>query len=210
MPVAARPLARSARPLAGATRAARTRAKRPGGRSERVRNAVLAATADELLEQGFERFSVASVARRAGVHHTTVYRRWPTKSELVLDAAIELTRQRVPAPDLGELRLDLHAYFAGLIDALADPRVLALVRGLILAPSTGTGQRERYWQDRFGVTAEIVGRAVARGELAAGVEPWRLIELVAGPLWMRVLVTGLPVDGAFLCRAIDDAIRALG
>jgi Tetracyclin repressor-like, C-terminal domain len=117
----------------------------------------------------------------------------------------------MPAPDLGELRLDLHAYFAGLLDALADPRVLALVRSLIAAPGTAfMEQRERYWQDRFGVTAEIVARAVGRGELAENVEPWRLIELIAGPLWMRVLMTGLPVDETFLSRAIDDAVRAVG
>lgn len=189
---------------------AETRAKRPGGRSERVRNAVLAATADELMERGFEHLSVASVAQRAGVHHTTVYRRWPTKSELLLDATVELTRQRMPAPDLGELRLDLHVYFAGLLDALADPRVLALVRSLIAAPGAEfMEQRDRYWQDRFGVTAEIVDRAVERGELPENMESWRLIELIAGPLWMRVLLTGLPVDDAFLSRAIDDAVRAV-
>jgi AcrR family transcriptional regulator len=139
-----------------------------------------------------------------------VYRRWPTKSELLLDAAVELTRQRMPAPDLGELRPDLHAYFAGLLDALSDPRVLALVRSLIAAPGAGfTEQSDRYWQDRFGVTAELVDRAVERGELPENVESWRLIELIAGPLWMRVLLTGLPVDDAFLSRAIDDAMRAV-
>jgi AcrR family transcriptional regulator len=169
-----------------------------------VRHAVLAATAEELLERGFERLSVASVARRAGVHHTTIYRRWPTKSALVLDAAVGLTRRHMPVPDLGELRLDLRAYFAGLLDALADPRVSALVRSLIAAPGTELAeQRERYWQDRFAVSAEIVARGVARGELTEDVEPWRLIELVAGPLWMRVLLSGLPVDEAFLSRAID-------
>ena len=189
----------------------RTGTTRSGGRSQRVRGAILAATADELLERGFERLSVASVARRAGVHHTTVYRRWPTKSALLLDAAVELTRQRIPAPDLGELRLDLHAYFGSLMQALAEPRVSALVRSLIAAPTAEFAQeRQRYWQDRFSVATEIVGRAVARGELAEEAEPWRLIELIAGPLWMRTLLTGLPVDEAFLTRAIDDAIRALG
>lgn len=175
-----------------------------------MRAAVLAATAEELLEHGFERLSIASVARRAGVHHTTVYRRWPTKSALLLDAAVELTRQRLPAPDLGELRRDLHAYFRSLLDALSDPRITALVRSLIAAPSAELSeQRHRYWQDRFEVAAQIVDRAVARGELPQDTQPWRVIELIAGPLWMRVLLTGLPVDEAFLSRAIDDAMRAL-
>jgi len=187
-----------------------TRATRPGGRSERVRAAVLAATADELLERGFDELSVASVARRAGVHHTTVYRRWPTRSALLLDAALESTRQRMPAPDLGSLRDDLRAYLRSLAEALADPRVAALVRSLIAAPAAQFArERRRYWEDRFGVVGEIVERAAARRELAPDVEPGRVIELIAGPMWMRMLLTGLAVDEPFLARVVDDAVRAL-
>ncbi|MDE3070310.1 MAG: TetR/AcrR family transcriptional regulator [Acidobacteriota bacterium] len=175
-----------------------------------MRAAVLDAAADELLERGFERLSVTAVARRAGVHHTTVYRRWPSKTALLLDAAIELTRRQLPAPDLGDLRLDLRAYFGALAGALADPRINAMVRGQIAAGGPGpSAERERYWQERFGVVAEIAGRAIARGELSGDVEPWRLAELIAGPIWMRALLTGLPIDDAFLGRAIGDALRAL-
>jgi AcrR family transcriptional regulator len=184
-------------------------ATRPGGRSERVRRAVLDAAADELLEVGFERLSVASVAERAGVHHTTIYRRWGTKSRLVLDAVLELTRERIPAPDLGSLRSDLQAYFEAMVSAFAQPRIAALVRGLVAIPPDELAQeRSAYWQDRFAVTGEIVQRAIARGELSAQGDSWRLVELIAGPLWMRALMTGLPVDGHFLTRAIDDALRA--
>jgi AcrR family transcriptional regulator len=186
-------------------------ATRPGGRSERVRRAVLAAAADELLDVGFERLSIAGVARRAGVHHTTIYRRWETKSRLVLDAIAELTRERVTVPDLGSLREDLRAYFAAMIGAFGEPRVAALVRGLIaIPPDEFPRERRAYWQERFDVAGEIVARAEARGELPAGADPWRLIELVAGPLWMRALMTGLPVDAPFLDRAVDDALRAVG
>ena len=158
---------------------------------------------------GFERLSVASVAQRAGVHHTTIYRRWGTKSRLVLDALLELTRERVPAPDLGALRSDLQAYFEAMISAFAQPRVAALVRGLVaIAPDEFAQERSAYWQERFAVTDEIVQRAIARGELPAQRDSWRLVELIAGPLWMRTLMTGLPVDADFLTRAIDDALRA--
>ncbi|MHB8492442.1 MAG: TetR/AcrR family transcriptional regulator [Solirubrobacteraceae bacterium] len=185
-------------------------ATRPGGRSERVRGAVLRAACDDLLEHGFERLSVTSVARRAGVHHTTIYRRWPTKSALLLDAAMELTRMRMPAPDLGGLRLDLHAYFRSLIEALADARINVMVRSLIAPGGAGTAaERERYWRERFAVVAEMADRAIARGELRADVEPWRLVELIAGPIWMRTLLTGMPVDDALLERAIADALRAV-
>lgn len=185
-------------------------APRPGGRSERVRRAVLDAAADELLEVSFERLSVASVAQRAGVHHTTIYRRWETKSRLVLDAVLELTRERVPAPDLGNLRSDLQAYFEAMVSAFAQPRVAALVRGLVAIPPDEFAQeRSAYWQERFAVAGEIVQRAIARGELPVQGDCWRLVELIAGPLWMRALMTRLPVDADFLTRAIDDALRAV-
>lgn len=175
-----------------------------------MRNAVLEATAEEVLAHGLDRLSIAAIARRAGVHHTTIYRRWPSTSALLLETAIQITRQRMPAPDRGALRADLRAYFGALIDSLADRRVVAVVRSLLASTDGEIEQlRHRYWQDRYSVVGVIIERASARGELPGGLEPWRLIELIAGPIWMRTLLTGLPCDGELLERAIDDALRAL-
>ena len=63
--------------------------RRPGGRSARVRSAVLAATLEVLVETGYDGMTVDAVAARAGVHKTTVYRRWPTKAALVAAAAAD-------------------------------------------------------------------------------------------------------------------------
>ncbi len=184
--------------------------RRPGGRSERVRRAVLSATAEEVLAHGLEGLSVTAIARRAQVHHTTIYRRWPDISALLLETAIEITRARMPAPDLGALRADLAAYFGALIQLLSDGRVVAVVRSLLATSEPALEElRHRYWQERFGVVETIIARAVARGELPQETEPWRLIELIAGPIWMRTLLTGLPCDAELLARAIDDALRAL-
>jgi AcrR family transcriptional regulator len=188
-----------------------TSAIRPGGRSERVRRSVIAATAEELLESGYEGLSLAKVARRAGVYYMTVYRRWPSKNRLVLDAVIDLTRERVPLPDLGDLRSDLRVYFRTMAEAYAEPRGAAFVRALveIADDTTFANELREYWQDRFLVAEELVARAVGRGELPSSTEPWGLIELIAGPMWMRLLMTHIPVDEEFLDRAIERAIRAV-
>src|SRR5688572_9801014 len=81
--------------------------QRPGGRSARVRAAELAATAEALAEDGYDALSIEAVGARAGVHKTTVYRRWPTKADLVADAARARSEQHVPIPDTGGLAGDL-------------------------------------------------------------------------------------------------------
>jgi AcrR family transcriptional regulator len=83
--------------------------QRPGGRTAKVRAAVLQATVAALAEDGYEALNVEDVARRAGVHKTTVYRRWPTKPELVADAVRERSDERVEVPDTGTLAGDLQA-----------------------------------------------------------------------------------------------------
>src|SRR3712207_1543584 len=81
--------------------------RRPGGRSARVRAAVLSATIDALVDVGYDGLSVEDVARRAGVHKTTVYRRWPTRAALVAEATRERSQQVIPVPDTGTLAGDL-------------------------------------------------------------------------------------------------------
>src|ERR1700758_3230045 len=76
---------------------------RPGGRSARVRKAVLDATLSRLLANAFAGLTVADVAADAGVAETTVYRRWPTKSALTAAALAELAAADNPTPDTGTL-----------------------------------------------------------------------------------------------------------
>jgi AcrR family transcriptional regulator len=183
---------------------------RPGGRSEDVRRRVLDAAADELLENGFEHFAMTSVANRAAVHHTTVYRRWPTKSRLVLDAVIERTRARLHPPETGSLRTDLCQYFDSVASALADPSVAALIRALIaMRPDDLATERQAYWGDRLRVVNEMFDDGAARGEVVTAEDRLRVGEMISSPIWMRLLVTGAPVDSAYVEQLVDRALRAI-
>ena len=77
--------------------------QRPGGRAERVRAAVLGAAAELLTDVGYDKMRVEDVADRAGVHKTTVYRRWPTKAALTADAIALNSADAVPIPDTGTI-----------------------------------------------------------------------------------------------------------
>jgi len=177
--------------------------RRPGGRSARVRDAVLAATNDLLSEDGYEALRVEAVAARAGVHKTTVYRRWPSKAVLVADAARERSRRMVPVPDTGSFAGDLRALARAIAANIGSPEGARRTRTLVVAAATSTDVAEvslDFWAERFALTGTIVDRAVERGELPERTDSRLVIETLIGPMYVRLLLTGEPVDRAFADR----------
>ena len=180
--------------------------QRPGGRSARVRAAALAATLSELAETGYSTLSLDSVARRAGVHKTTLYRRWGTREALVLEAMLERVSERVPVPDSGSLRSDLLALAGAAAATMTTAEGEAVVRAVAAAGSHDTAlaaANRRFWEERLGLDGEVVERAVARGEIPAGTEPRPVLEALLGPLYFRLLVTGERPDPPFVERIVD-------
>jgi AcrR family transcriptional regulator len=181
---------------------------RPGGRTARVRVAVLDAALDILRGQGFAALTFDAVAQRAGVHRTTLHRRWPSRAALVADALVQHSAERVPVPDTGSLEADLRAFARSVRDAIASRSG----RGIASALADPSVAREladvdqRFWGARFEATRVIGESAMARGELPASTDPLFLIELVGGPIWFRTFVVGKRVDDDFVDRVVDAAL----
>src|SRR5262245_46618889 len=117
---------------------------RPGGRSARVRAAVHAAAQAVLREGGGAELSIADVAARAGVHPTSIYRRWGSRDALVMDLAIAQVGRDMPIPDTGSLRGDLEAYAIQAARGLSSPAGAAFLRMLVaVLPATAEGRAER-------------------------------------------------------------------
>ncbi|MDO9353716.1 MAG: TetR/AcrR family transcriptional regulator [Solirubrobacteraceae bacterium] len=180
---------------------------RTGGRSARVRPAVLGAAVDELTEHGYALFSLPRVAERAGVHLSTVHRRWTDKAGLILDLGTELTAGMVPDP-LGEtLREDLMALAESVVAMLREPSIVMVLRAAFVLPEEQlTALRTSFWTGRIEVAQAVVDRAIARGELPAGSSGWDVVEPIHATIWMRLLITGLEVDDALLGRLVDRTI----
>ncbi len=181
--------------------------RRPGGRSARVRAAVLAATLELLADRGYDALSYEEVADRSGVHKTTVYRRWPTKAELVGEAAREHSLQLVPVPDTGTLAGDLRALARAIVANIGSAPGGPMVRAMVAAQCTSpevAADMVRFWRERLDLTTPIVERASQRGEVPPGMDPTLVIETLIGSFYVRLLLTGEPID-----RRIADQAAAL-
>ncbi|MEP7023189.1 MAG: TetR/AcrR family transcriptional regulator [Actinomycetota bacterium] len=168
-------------------------AARPGGRTARNTQAVFAATIDELSARPYTEISVETIAARAGVHKTTVYRRWHSKDELVAEALTATAGTLIEVPDTGSAASDLRALSRSVQATLASPRGAAVTRSLLAGAAAGPGIRQlmqQFWAQRLSAIAVIVDRATARGEVPPGTGAARVMHAVAGPLYYKLLVTG--------------------
>jgi AcrR family transcriptional regulator len=184
---------------------------RPPGRGPKVRTAVLAATLSELTESGYAALTVENVARRAGVHKTTVYRRWKDRESLVAEAVTELASTRVPFPNSGDISADLRALARSLVRFLASPAGQA-VTAITLSdagriPEVASAQRH-FFEDRYRQAEPVIRAAIARGELPPGTHPAEVVRAVIAPIYLRVLVTAEPISEHTADTAAGAAVAA--
>jgi AcrR family transcriptional regulator len=183
--------------------------RRPGGRSAEKRSAVLAATLDLLAESGPAGLSIAEVAKRAGVHETSIYRRWGTRERLAIEAMTELSGILLPVPDTGALRDDLVAFGQELLAYDESPLGKALIRTMAATEDdeATTAFRTGFWDARYAECKVIVERAVGRHEVPATVDGRLLLEVFVAPIHARALLTRQPVTADFLARLADIVIQ---
>jgi len=180
--------------------------QRPGGRAARVRADVLRCAADLLTEVGYDKMTVEEVASRAGVHKTTVYRRWLTKPELVADASSAHSADAVPIPDTGSLLEDLRLLAREVAANIGSEGGARRSRSIVAAAATSeelTTTMQAFWADRLTSSAVIVERAIDRGELPSTTDANLIVEAVIGPLWVRLLLTGEPINDDLADRIAD-------
>ncbi|CCK24580.1 TetR-family transcriptional regulator [Streptomyces davaonensis JCM 4913] len=184
---------------------------RPGGRTARVRAAVLQAAGDSLAEGGFARLDLADIARRAEVGKTTVYRRWGTVTGLVADLLLDMAEQSLPRTETGSLLGDLKANARLVQRTLADSRQGALFKAVIAAATCEPKTAEalhRFYDIRVREWAPCVEQAVDRGELPADTDPHEVIRAVSAPLYYRLLTSGNALDEPAADRAAEAAAAA--
>ena len=182
-------------------------------RSADADRAILRATVDLLAEEGYAGVTMEGVACRAGVGKATVYRRWPSKSSLVVDAVTTCRESGCPPPDTGSTRDDLLHFVRALRDHLRTSdagRVLpALVAELAHNPDLAAAFRDGFVQPRRARVLEAVRRGVEWGEVRPDVDAELIADGVTALLQHRFLITGMEIDDDLPERVIDTLWRGI-
>ena len=177
-----------------------------GAREEQI----LDATVDLLLEVGYDRLTMDSVAARARAGKATLYRRWSSKQRLVVDAVNRSKRANIgPPPDTGSLRTDLIRCFAGpdaIVPVEAHRLMGVVMSALQTDPEFATEFRTHFVLPRVGVMQVVYQRAAERGELRPGVDLSIVAPALAAVLLQRALVLGEPITPDLVERVVDQVI----
>ncbi|MDX6571944.1 MAG: hypothetical protein QOC86_1100 [Gaiellales bacterium] len=191
-----------------------TGSARRGGRprSAETEQAILQVTRELLVECGVQGLTVEKVAARAGVAKTTIYRRWRDKDELALAVVLDMVEQVVKLPVLGDTRAELLAFVNAAVKVLGSTLMGRVMQGLVsdLAtdPQLAQAFRERVVSVRDAEVERLVERGVARGDLRSDADPATVHDLLIGPVYYRLLLTGQPLNRAFAKRTVDAVLRA--
>jgi AcrR family transcriptional regulator len=170
-----------------------------------VRAAVHRSVGELLAESGPEALTIPAVAARAGVHATTVYRRWGTLAELLADIASSRFSGDIVVPDTGTLREDLRRWLTDVATDLNDPDVLALMRATVGA--AGAPGCSACIVDRHAQLRAMLEQASARGEPAPDVES--AADALLGPLYYRAVFTGQQVQPAWVHALVDGLLDSV-
>jgi AcrR family transcriptional regulator len=183
-------------------------------RSEKARKAVLDAAAELLLARGLSAVSMDAVAEQAGVSKATIYRWWPSKETLALDALFTEWAAARPQPrDTGSLRGDLRSLlrpWARLASSRPYGRVLAaLLTETHTDPVFAAEYRRRVVEPRRDQARAIFRRAIERGEIAADTKIEVALDLLYGALYHRLLHGHAPLTDRFTQDVIDLALAGI-
>ncbi|WP_079144423.1 TetR/AcrR family transcriptional regulator [Streptomyces agglomeratus] len=192
-------------------------------RSERSRRAIYEAALSLVGEVGYPRTTIEGIAARAGVGKQTIYRWWPSKAAVLLEAFIDLGEQAARAagteagdyaiPDTGDLAADLRTVLRATVDELVDPKYEAPSRALAAAgvvdPQLGAEFVEKLLEPQLQLYVERLRAAQETGDVRAGIDPRIALELLVAPLAHRWLLRTLPLTHAYADAIVDYALGGL-
>lgn len=181
--------------------------QRPGGRSARVRGQIFQAALEEVTATGLAGLTIPAIAKRANIHPTTLYRRWPDAEAIALDAILDRSETHVAIPDTGSLAADLQRFLSDLDAYVRSPLGKALLALQLSAGGRTAELRAGFWQARFAAAAQMIERARARGELPAGVAARPLLETAIAPVYLYSAVLGEDFGGERLAAHVRQTIR---
>ena len=181
-------------------------------RSERVRLAVLDATADLLIEGGLRSATIESIAARAGVSKVTIYKWWPTLGAVAVDAYFHRYRQTIDFEDTGDVASDLVTQIRSVIDAFRSRA------GTVMAELIGRAQsdanlaemlRVLWLAPRRAATTVVLQRAIDRGQLQPDIDIPALMDQLYAPVYFRLTMQHEPLEGALAETLVTTVLNGV-
>ncbi|MBL4935551.1 TetR/AcrR family transcriptional regulator [Clostridium sp. YIM B02515] len=181
-------------------------------RSEETKNDILEASYDLLIENGFAAVTVEKIAERAKVSKATIYKWWPNKAAVVIDGFLNATKAELPIPDTGSAIKDIFIQ----VDNFA--KFLSNRKGNVITQIIAEGQhdiqlaeiyRKAYFTPRREISKQILERGISRGELRKDLNIGACIDLIWGPIFYRLLITGEVIDETFIKEIVDYAFKGI-
>lgn len=186
---------------------------RPGRpRCEASRQKILHAALAALDAHGLAGLTVDGIATRAGVGKATIYRWWPNKSAVLMEAFLADMDPRIRFEDTGALRGDLKLQMRRLLDVMHTERgrkMLALITQSHMDPEVHNAFMEQWILPRRAQARAMLQRAIARGELRPDIDLEMAIDTLYGPLWFRLMLGFGDVDGAYADAVAEHVLAGL-
>ncbi len=180
-------------------------------RSESSRVAILDAALSLCRERGYAKVSVEAIAARAGVGKQTIYRWWPSKASVVLEA-LEGVAARVPTADTGDVMADMRARLAQVVELYADerfgPHLAALIGEAQHDPALRADLLERYLRPRRADALQRLQLARQEGQLPETLNLDDLADVIFGAVYHRLLLRNGPLDKAYAHFVIDTVLAS--
>ncbi|OBA41661.1 hypothetical protein A5780_06405 [Nocardia sp. 852002-20019_SCH5090214] len=192
---------------------ASTTARRGRPRNEKARAAILDAAMDQLLDQGVAAMNMDVVAAAAGVSKATIYRWWPSKEKLAMDALYRTWESAPSTPDTGSLRDDLRNLlwpWTELVTRRPYGRVIAGLLGQVVTdPDFALTYRARFLDQRRDHGRLILQEAIARGEIPARTRVETVLDMLYGPVYHRLMHGHAPLDHTFVVDIVDIVLDGI-
>jgi len=180
---------------------------------EELTGTIRAAVLEELAAHGYGRMSIEAVARRAGVGKTTIYRRWDSKLQVVIDATSGVASPALAAPDSGSLTGDLRILLGLAAQALKHPLASQIIPDLLAEaarnPEIAATLQGVLRDTQQALMAPVIAQAQARGELGGEIDVHLALDLAIGPLYWRMAVVRAPLPAGYLDQLAARTAAAL-
>ncbi|HVN12498.1 MAG TPA: TetR/AcrR family transcriptional regulator [Kineosporiaceae bacterium] len=174
---------------------------------------ILAATREILAEGGVRSLTVEGVAVRAGVAKTTIYRRYRHRDDLALAVLIDMVRTVTALPDVADVRTELVSVLRATLDVLRTTLMGRVMQGLVselaVDPRLSEAFRDQVVALRVTEVGRVLARGAERGELRPDLDIGLVHELLFGPIYYRLFLSGEPLEPSFADRIVDAVMPAL-